>query len=198
MVMLAVHGPEGQDPMATPVEGMLNEMFPGMMYPTAVVDLRKTVDAAGMSSGVADAYDVSREEYPATCGLRVESSFNESANKIDITVGITSNTGGEYRLAAFILEDGITAEQIQNGYVKPEFKHFDVVRKLLASNLIGDSVGNLEIDKEVTKEFSTEVEAGWVVDNLRVAVYATDGNGYINNIVECKAKDGSCDYKYNE
>lgn len=198
MIILAVHGPKGQDPMYTPVVDMLDKMFKIAAYPMAVVDLRSSADAAGLSNAVIDAYDESRNDYPATCGLRIESSYNESTNKIDITVGITSNAGGEYRLAAFILEDGITAEQIQDGYQIPDFKHFNVVRKLLASNLMGDSVGNLKVDTEVTKEFSTEVDPEWVVDNLRVAVYATDVNGYINNAAQCNVINGSCDYKYNE
>lgn len=190
MVILAVHGdgPAEKDPMTTPVMDMLDKMFTISGFPSVVVDLRESIDNAGLSSGVIDAYDLSREEYPATCGLRVESSYNESTGKIDITVGITSNTGGEYRLAAIILEDGITAKQIQDGYEKPDFKHFNVVRKLLSSNLVGDSAGTLEADKEKTMEFSTEVDSEWVVDNLRVAVYATDSSGFINNIVECKAK----------
>ncbi len=199
IVILAVHGDgTSTDPMTTPVTDMLDKMFKITGFPMGVVDLRTSVDAAGFAGGVIDAYDESRKNYPATCGLRMESSYNEATNKIDITVGITSNTGGAYRLAALILEDDIVAPQIQNGLTIPNYKHKHVVRKLLSTNLVGDSVGELKADTEVTKEFSTEVDPSWNVDNLRVAIYATDASGSINNIIEGKAKNGSCDYKYNE
>lgn len=197
MVILAVHG-DDRDPMMTPVTEMLGKIFPITAYPMAVVDLREKVEAANMSNGVIDAYDASRKTYPATCGLRMESKYNETTGKLDITVGLTSNTGGDYRVAVMILEDGIVAKQIQDGYEMPNFKHNHVVRKLLSNNLLGESVGNVKADTEVTKEFSTEMDESWKIDNLRVVAYATDDNGYINNITECVAKNGSCDYDYNE
>lgn len=198
LIVLGVHGPTlDQDPMTTPVIDMLDKIHKVTGYPMAVVDLREATTGL-ISDGVGKGYNTSRKQYPATCGLRLESGYDTATGKLDITVGVTSNTGGEYRLAVFVVEDGIIARQLDGGLYNDDYKHNDVVRKLLSGNLLGDALGTLEPDVEVTKTYSTEVDAAWKVDNLRIVAYATDATGYINNVVECEAKEGSCDYKLNE
>lgn len=199
LVILALHGESKEkDVMTTPVTEMLNKIHQITAYPQVVTDLRDVVTGNTIAGEVSSFYNVSRNDYPATCGLRMESKYNAATNKIDITVGVTSNTGGEYRLAVLIVEDGIVEPQLDRGYWTPDYVHNDVVRTLLSGNLIGDALGTLTVDQEVTKDYSVVVDADWKVDNLRVVAYATDGSQYINNIIECEAKDGSCDYKLNE
>lgn len=199
LIILALHGEsKDKDVMTTPVTEMLNKIHQITAYPQVVTDLRDVVTGNTIAGEVSSFYNVSRNDYPATCGLRMESKYNATTGKIDITVGVTSNTGGDYRLAVLIVEDGIVEPQLDRGYWTNDYVHNDVVRTLLSSNLIGDALGTLDADKEVTKDYSVAVDEGWKVDNLRVVAYATDSSQYVNNIIECEAKDGSCDYKLND
>lgn len=202
IVALAFHADMsgGEDPFTTPATAMLETLFPGATQnlPAVLVDLRESLGSNNVSVDGAKAYNTSLSGYPATCGIRLESKNNESTGAVDVTVGVTSNAGGEYRLAVVAVESGLIAPQKDGGLTVDDYVHNDVVRALMSESLVGDALGVLEVDVEVTKNFTLTLDSEWNVDNMKIVAYVTDATGYINNVAECDAKDGSCDYALNE
>lgn len=198
IIAMAFHGlGMGADPLATPVTAELEEIFPGDGYPVVIADLREAT-STNVSVEGAKYYNTSRNNYPATCGIRLESKYNEANGSVDVTVGVTSNAGGEYRVAVFAVESGIVEPQKDGGLVDEDYIHNDVVRAMLSGSIAGDALGTLEVDTEVTKDYSLKIDEAWKVENMKIVAYVTDSSNYINNVTECEAANGSCDYKLNE
>lgn len=202
IIALAFHADMsgGSDPFKTPATALLETLFPGTTsnLPAVIVDLRDTPESNNVSVAGAQAYNNSRNSYPATCGIRIESQYDESAGSLNITVGVTSNAGGEYRVAVVAVENGLVAPQKDGGLTIDDYVHNDVVRSLLTKSLAGDDLGVLEVDVEKTWTGSLTIDPAWNVDNMNIVAYVTDASGYINNVSECEAKNGMCDYKLNE
>lgn len=197
VVLMSFHGYSADDPMNVDVTQTLYSRFGITGYPGAIVDLRTRPGHTGEApyTFCKEAIEVSCNEYPATCGLRVDSKIENG--KIDFTVGVTSNTGGNYRLGVFVMEDGIIYPQDMDGMTNENYRHDHTVRRMVSKTLDGDSLGKLEADKEVTRTFSVELDKDWNADNLYIVAFAQDPYGYINNVVECEA-NGSTDYRLNE
>lgn len=196
-VLMSMHGYNSDDPMNVDCAQTLYSRFGITAYPGAVVDLRTRPGYSGSSpySFCTKEMKESLANYPATCGLRVDSKIADG--KLDFTVGVTSNTGGNYRLGVFVMEDGIIYPQTVNGITQEDYKHDHTVRQMVSKTLDGDSLGKLEADKEVTRTFSVELNKDWNAENLYIVAFAQDAFGYINNVVECDA-NGTADYRLNE
>ena len=72
--------------------------------------------------------------------------------------------------AAFLVEDGIVAYQV-NGYPTPEEQvHNHTVRMALSASLTGDRLASLEAGAEGSKTFKTALSPNWEAENMRVVV----------------------------
>lgn len=102
-----------------------------------------------------------------------------------------------YRIAAYVIEDKVKGEQtMSTGTVNKNYTHRHVVRKMLSSNVRGESLGSLAAGSEKEKTFEFTVEEGWNLNNLSVAVLAIDKNGHVNNMAVCPVDGGNMDYEY--
>ncbi|MEG1611242.1 MAG: Omp28-related outer membrane protein [Alistipes sp.] len=197
LIQMAFHSEGHDDPMEVPEATTLNRTFGFTGNPSAVTDLREDSKVTGpeVAGLTREAVGKSLSEFPATCGIRINSSV--SGGKINITAGVTSNTGGSYRVAVYVLESNIRHRQYDGGLWNETFKHDHVVRKMLSKNIYGDTLGALAADQEKTKEYSIALAEGWVLDNLNVVVYVVDEHEVINNVAECPANNGSIAYRLN-
>ena len=48
-------------------------------------------------------------QYPATCGIKVNTSYNSSMGEITVNAALKSSQGGEYDLVYVLVTDGLTA-----------------------------------------------------------------------------------------
>lgn len=196
MVVMAFHGYSNDDPMNVSYTKELVSTFKLGGFPGAITDMRFGISGNSLYSNTKEAITASLKEYPATCGLRVETKITN--NKLDVTVGLTSNTGGTYNLGLFVLENGIVYPQKDGGDVVKDYTHNHTVRKMLSKDFMGDPLGEVAANAEQTKSYSVDLSEDWKTENLYVVAYAVDGTGYINNVVECDANNASIDYVENK
>jgi hypothetical protein len=119
---------------------------------------------------------------------------------VNTEVAVKVKSAGEYRLTAWLLEDGI--EQAQAGYTAEwQNIHNNVVRSIISNDpLSGVDLGTIEAGGSVKKTFAFEnLHRKWNRDNLKVLfiVSKADANGKYDvvNVALCPAND-AIDYEY--
>lgn len=139
------------------------------------------------------------QEYPATCGVAMESSLYVGGDmKVEVSVRVTSNTPSAYRYQIFLVEDKIM--DFQEG-VSGMYEHNNVLRATSSEKVYGDNLNEgiaLQVGVEATAERTITIPAGCNLENMRIVVAAfvsyDGGNSYIvNNCAECKLGE-SVDY----
>lgn len=114
--------------------------------------------------------------------------------------GVTSEKTSKYRLAVYVLEDGIVYPQADGSITRDDYVHNHVVRKLIAaSGLVeGDDLGEIASGKEATKTYQVNIDKAWNIENLSFYALALDAENRVNNLSVCAAKNGKTDYEYNK
>lgn len=189
---LAFHN---DDPYSLPAEQELKKMFNWAGYPAYVVDMRK--DGVGLlnEGGCGSQIEKSLYDIPTHCGVAVSCELEDGYVTVDTK--LFSERTMDYRLAAYVIEDKVIGEQMQGtGTVQDDYVHRHVVRKMLCADVRGDGLGNVASGDEAEKTFGFEIEEGWTVENLSVAVLAVDSGGNVNNMAVCAADGGKMDYEY--
>ena len=152
---------------------------------------------------ILDIISLVEEEYPATCGVAVQSSrqVDGSADQLKVEVKVTSNTPAVHRYQIFLVEDGVMDVQEGHGGL---YEHNNVLRATSSDNVYGDVLNEgvpMQVGVEVKAERTITIPAGCNVENMRVIVAAfvsyDGGSTYVvNNCAECKAGEG-VDYELN-
>lgn len=146
------------------------------------------------------------ENYPATCGVAIESGVvvGGTPNSVKVSVKITSNTPSVYRYQIFLVEDNYVSGTQQYG-AEGEYKHNNVVRVVSSNEVYGASFNEgmpMQVGVEAMAERTLEIPRGCSHENMRVVVAAfssyNGGESYVvNNCAECPL-NGSVDYKFEE
>lgn len=147
------------------------------------------------------------EKQTGSCysGVAIETVYDESTSKLDVTVGITSNTPAKFRYVIMLVEDNIPAvgEYEQNGQ-NESYIHNNAVRDVL-TGVSGDKINDnlpFTVGVEVKTSKSVTILSGWKAENMRViaAGLTSEDGGYnwtVNNVNECKVGE-SAPYIYAE
>ncbi len=152
---------------------------------------------------VVNILDRVEENYPATCGVAIESGVvGDSEGKVKVKVKITSNTPSVYRYQIFLVEDNIDDYQAGES---TSYKHNNVVRVTASDNVYGATFNDgmtMQVGVESTTERTLDIPRGCSHENMRVVVAAMSsyngGETYIvNNCAQCPL-NGSVDYKFAE
>lgn len=134
----------------------------------------------------------SLNEYPALCGIALESSV--AGQKVTVKSSIRFIENGNFKICAALLEDEVNVP----GSVENVYQH---VLRNFATSPTGDDLGACVAGQETNKEFEFTLDGSWNAANCRVAVYvlaeAENKHYYVNNIREC-AIDGKADFDYEE
>ena len=142
------------------------------------------------------------ELYPTTCGVAIETTYDDASRELVVKTKITSNVPARYKYHIFLVEDGIIASQSgTNG----DYTHNNVVRKMFATDITGLNINKkapLTPGVEVITSNKATLESGWNASDMRVVVVAMSSNDgdktyYCNNANECLV-GGSVDYIINE
>ncbi len=170
-------------------------------FPTVVLDL-KEMTMEKSSSVLESAIWNLRANYPATCGIKVSSSY--ASGNITIDAELTSSEGGEYDLGAVVLlnDQDKTVMGDPNVDQITDNKYSHIVRAATGNFLMyfRDALKNVKKNESIS--WSQTFNVGENIDqpNITVAVFALvkDGDGArIDNIVEAELGK-SKDYVYNE
>lgn len=197
-----------QDPMtvAVTMEYMTNVLFTQGL-PGFFLDLNPNSQCYGLTTESSTIANIENTlaNYPSTCGVKIESSYDESTRQVSAKVSVKAAVTNEYRLLAFLVEDGIVAWQASGGQYQGgsdnDYVHDNVVRMALSSSLIGDRLNTIEKDAEESKTYTFTLSEDWNAKNMRLVVCAldtTNGTDFLgNNAATCGINE-SIDYVYNE
>ena len=195
--VLALHDSTGgNDPMGIPLTNTILNHFQSQFnvnldFPAFVVDMREgTSDRSSLEGMLERTF----KNYPATCGIRLENSCTADG-KLSIKAELCASESDTYRIALYLLEDGIVAKQVDNGLTKENYVHNHVVRTMISSLYEGDRVGTLAAGESKSASYSLTLDSGWKAENCSVCALVIDGNGYVNNAAICSL-NGVTDFDY--
>lgn len=193
--ILALHdGTSGNDPMSLPLTTEINNAFGPVSFPGFLIDLRDVGEITGNSSGIRDALKRSDKEYMAHSGIALQTSYDVSSMSGKVTAKVYATSPDLYRIAIYILEDGIIYPQKSGSIVIDNYAHDHVVRQMLTSSYKGDRVGEMVAGEERSVEYSFTLTEDNVASNCSVLAMVIDSTGYVNNVNVCKIVDGVADY----
>ncbi len=158
--------------------------------PTVVMDLMDYVPEKSASALEASIWNL-RAEYPATCGIKVATEYDNGV--LNINAELNSATGGEYDLGFAVLLN----DQVFPGGTNEGGRYSHIVQAATGNFVMySNAIQSVPKDGTMTRTQSVPVSD---ISDVSVAVFALvkEGEGArIDNIVEVKAGE-SVDYKYN-
>ena len=184
--------------------------LPGAMgvngYPSCVFNLDKTTRFQTNTSDAA-IKDYLDKKYNEGARVGVAGACVTDGSQLVLRAGIKAGKAGAYRLAAWVLEDGIVGKQTNNG-AKDEFGmgfdvHDNCIRAIYGQNASKDFTGqtfNLEAGETGDMFVIFDMPSYWVQENLHVVVFASaqDGTTYtVNNCINIPV-NSSAAFSYKE
>ena len=163
----------------------------GDNFPSYILDM----NLSGSLSSITDvSEDLSRElkENPAHCAVAVESSLQEG--KAHVEVKIVSERDQTYRLAVFVVEDGIVSPQTLTTGINDSYVHNHVVRKVVSSSFRDDRIGRLTFGEEASRSYTVELSDMWNIENTYLYALAINEDGIVNNMNICCINGGESPY----
>jgi len=184
-----------KDKWAIEQYAVLRSVFEISATPYAVVDMREGSSLeTGKRDEVKTSISTSRTGYPSHCGLAMTSSVTgASAN---VSVKLLSEKSAEYRLALYVVEDGLKGPQLDGSLTNENYYHSFVVRRLVSETVYGDNLGRVNQNEEATKEYAVSVDPSWNLAKTYVYALAMDKDGYVNNMQVCLLDSGTAGYQY--
>ena len=175
-------------------------------YPSCVFNLDKTTlfQANVSPAAIKDFID---SEYEQGARVAVAGACVVDGSQLVLRAGIKAGTAGSYRLAAWVLEDGIVGKQRNYGAADEFGIGFDVhencIRYIYGQNAAKDFTGkSFKLEEGETADMFVifDMPSYWVTENLHVVVFASaqDGTSYIvNNCVDIPV-NSSAAYSYKD
>lgn len=173
-------------------------------YPNAIFNLDKTTR---FSYNISDAAikDYIDSKYEQGARVAVAGACVVDGSQLVLRAGIKAGTTGSYRLAAWVLEDGIVGKQTSYN-VPDEFGigfdvHENCIRYIYGQNAAKDFTGkSFKLEEGETADMFVifDMPSYWVTENLHVVVFASaqDGTSYlVNNCVDIPV-NSSAAYSY--
>lgn len=192
---------EMTDPMTHSSTATYYKLIKGQGLPQFNANLIVNSDYMALAdySSIVEILDRVEENYPATCGVAIESSeVVGGSSAVKVKVKVTSNTPSAYRYQVFLVEDGIS--EYQAG-ASMDYLHNNVVRAVASDSAYGNRLNEgvaFQVGVEVSAEKTIEIPVGCNLENMRVVAVALSsfdgGNSYVvNNCAECPLGE-SIDY----
>jgi hypothetical protein len=123
-------------------------------------------------------------QLPATIGLQLMASYNETTNLIcvDVQTEILQSISAPLSLNIIFTESGIIAYQTDytaDPQEIPDYEHNHVMRKSL-TGAWGQSLGqeNYAIGDYLVNRYSTEIDETWNVNNMSVVAFVSNTDTY--------------------
>lgn len=175
-------------------------------YPSAIFNLDKTtLFSYNISDATVKEYIDSKYEQGAKVG--VAGACVIDGTQLVLRAGIKAGTAGTYRIAAWVLEDGIVGKQSNYGAPDEFGVGFDVhencVRYIYGKTASKDFTGqSFKLEESETADMFVffDIPSYWNTENLHVVVLASaqDGTSYlVNNCVDIPV-NSSAAFSYKE
>lgn len=193
----------GQDELAVQPTGweydygsFIISYFGGSGFPTVVLDLKENTIENTSTALEKDIWEL-RASYPATCGVKLSTEYDEADQVINATAELTSSTGGSYDMGMALLLNN----QIVAGGTNEDGKYSHIVKAATGNFFMYSSQSLTRVEKDGKMTFSQQIPAGnYKLADLSVVAFVLVPDGdyaRMDNIVEVKAGE-SIDYVLNE
>lgn len=198
MVKMAFHSSSSTatDPFHLSQTSTIMSRFGATGFPTNIYDLKEMSIDRNVSA-IKNLLAEHIRSYPATCGIKINTSYDSSNGEITVNATLKSSKGGEYDLVYVLVTDGLTASGGNEA-------SYDYTVRAISSNFLSMSTNEkftVSANQEHTAAtFTISNAKGLNPATSRVVVYAlckVDGAYMVDNITECSI-DGSIDYVYND
>lgn len=145
-------------------------------FPTIVLDAKQVVVSSSASDIDAAVYEL-RANYPATCGLKVSSEYDEATNTISVEATLASDKGGSYDVGFALLlnnekyTEGTVADGVYSHIVRGisgNFFHYAKLNEVAAGE---EKQYTMDISPSNGESFASKIS------NMEVAVFAIVPDG---------------------
>ncbi len=198
---VAAHSYNTNDPAYSEAASKISRALGHSFWPELTFNLTKenpegNTDAAAIRSGIDK-----RTRKHADAGI--SAAVKKYGNKLGINIGIKAAKTNTYRIAAWLLEDGIEANQ-KGATADWQHIHGNVLRTMAGTSLnlqiYGEKLGIVNAGEVAEKSFTIELEESWEAANCKVLILvnADDSNGKFElaNSAVCSI-DNRIEYEYN-
>ena len=215
VVLSAAHLYNSSDPAYLSSATALSSSLGITGYPTVCVDMDKSATTGSSYAAIVSLIKSANSRVSVKGGIAVNSKYNAETGSISINALVKAKESAEFRIGAWLLEDGVYGQQSNYGITPVDGvdlnTHNNCVRTAYSnqtsSDFTGFSLGTIEAGKTASKEFTfalkpngTGAQDKWNHNNLRLIVFIATKEGsnwLVNNVVKVP-KDGSVDFEYTE
>ena len=213
VVLTAAHLYNSTDPAYLSSATSLSSSLGVSSFPNVCVDLNKSAITNSSYSSIISLIDSASSRVSVKGGIAVNSKYDAENGTIALKALVKAKESTEFRIGAWLLEDGIYGVQANNNYTPLDGVDFNTHNNCIRtaysnqtnSDFTGFSLGIIEAGKSASHEFAfslknngTGDQTHWNHDNLRLVVFISTKEGdnwLVNNVVKID-KNGSVDFEY--
>ena len=205
-VLVAAHRYNNSDP-AYLYGAALDQAMGVSSYPQLAVDMHTRTGYTNYPS-VTNLIINAINRVEARAGIAAVAEYDETNRTVSITATVKAGVKGEFRVGAWLIEDGVFGAQQNYGVAEGDFNiHDHCIRvadsKVTGSDYSGHSLGVIEAGSTAERSFSIKIDNAWEAENCRLVLFVTSPETnsygksyfYVNNAVEMPL-DGSIDFEY--
>lgn len=198
---VAAHSYNDDDPAYSQAAVNLEQAFGSGYYPELTFNLTKESTGTSTSVETIKAHIDALHKETAEVGIAAAALMTE--NVLGVNVGIKAAVEGDYRIAVWILEDGIKGKQ-EGANEEWMHTHNNAVRamagKTLNIKLNGEKAGTVAAGATLEMPFSIVIDKAWKAENCKVIVLVNTANASGRyDLVNCTVcpVNGNIGYQYN-
>ncbi len=191
------HSYASSDPATSASANAISSYYGVIEYPTLTYNFAYSTSSSYNAEHIKSQIDAQWKE-SADAGIAASASL--ATNSVVVNAEVKAAVENEYRINAWLLEDGIVANQT-NGTEEWMNTHNNAIRQAVKTNPIsGMDLGTIKAGEKASLAMSLEITSSkWVRDNLKVMVIASaknaNGKFEVVNVAICPV-DGSVTYDY--
>ena len=191
---------EDGDPAYSQAAANLSQAFCSGYYPELTFNL--TRENTGTSLAVSTITGIIDQLHKESADVGIAASAGLSGNAVGVNVQVKAAKAGQYRIAVWVLEDGIRGKQ--EGATDDWMNtHENAVRTMAGNTLnlriYGEKMGELQPGQTAEKSFSVSLDESWKAENCKVLVVVNeagaDGRYDLANCALCPI-GGTVTYDY--
>lgn len=199
----------GSDPALLEDAPTLDDAFGIVSYPSLIIDMVPG-NVNPSYAAVSAATDKALARTTAKAGIAVNAAYHAEDMFVVINTLVKASQTEEFRIGAWLLEDGIVGAQSMNAAIeKKEGVNYNIhnncIRRANSKQGIKDftglNLGTIKSGETKSMEFSFPLKANWKSENLHLLVFVSTkdekGKWYVNNVVKAPI-NGTTDFVYAE
>ena len=189
-VLAAVHSYSSDDPMYMTECQSFASLLGIREYPSLSLDMRAATTASIPSLNALEVLFAGEyNNYVTNAGL--SASLVTDAGQAALKVGVKAGANGNYRVGAWLLEDGIEAKQSNNGTAGNFSTHNNAVRAIAGCNAAKNDFSGTEVSlsagASASFDFAFAFDSDVKPENCHAAVYVSEKIGakwIVTNVID--------------